>query len=827
MERKKRFLPAMAAPIAFSLLIALFATAVAANAMTVWTDHATVKIRPKSPPKTDQVAANLKGARNEFESFQLMVTAESGNLSGVDVRVSDLNDGRGNTIPAGGMMIYKEAFINVTTPSTLQGGTGEWPDALIPKKDEYAGEVRNAFPFSVASGRNQPVWIEVYIPPTAAAGVYTGSATVTATGQNPLVVPIRLTVWDFALPSVSTLKSAYSIDHRLLTIGHGLSSDTSVELSQMYAKANLLHRISDNYLLAPQTLGGTRDGKVNWGPFDAAFGPFLDGTVSLPGGKLPGNKLTSIQTRDFNYRGNVPFLRDYAQHFKEKGWFDRLFQYTFDEPKSAADWATIQRRADALHQADPELRSAVTTSVQNAAKEGVADVIDLFVPTIRFMDNKPNGREPGGEVPGGAETVGNQRSKYGPEVWWYQACGSHGCGIVGGGVFDQEGYHMDWPSFMIDLPAMFSRIMQWMSFKYNVQGELYYDMVYAFGEGDPWTKQFFFGGNGDGTLYYPGKPSKIGGKTDIPIESIRLKLLREGMEDYEYLNLLKGIGEGTFAEAQLARMVTNTYTWNREPLDLYDAREKMAERIAGARPGAGGGDSGLEAPPGGGPEPGNTRPKAAAAINIDAADPWLFHFDGSASSDDEGTIASYDWGFGDGDAASGSQVTHRYDTAGSYNVTLTVRDAAGVSESISVAISVTGEPGAPVAQWYAESVASGALHYTFDGSRSIGGDGSLTSFEWDLGDQTAKSGAKVAHQYEKPGTYQVKLTVRNDKKKSATAVYSLKVGAPRGSSGGGGGGCALNRNVGPTDFRQAVPLLLVLFLPFWRPTRRRTKRKIR
>ena len=824
MEQKKRFSSAIAAKIIFPVLVALFTTAAAANAMTVWTDHATVKIRPNTPPKTDQTSASLKGARNEFEPFQLVVTADSGALSGVDVTVSDLTDDHGDTIPAGNIMIYKEAYIKVTTPSTIQGGTGEWPDALIPKKDEYVGEVRNAFPASVGAGRNQPVWIEVYIPPTAAAGVYAGSATVTATGQNPVIVPIQLTVWDFTLPSTSTLKSAYSIDHRLLTIGHGLSGATSLELSQLYVKANLLHRISDNYLLGPENMGGLTNGKVNWEPFDTAFGPFLDGTVSLPGGKLPGSKLTTVQLRDYSHKEDIPYLRDYAQHFKAKGWFDRLFQYTLDEPNSPTEWAKIKRWATALHQADPDLKSLVTTSIQRATKAGAAGVIDLFVPTIRFMDNKPNENGLGGEVPGGADTVGNQRSKYGPEVWWYQACGSHGCGIVGGGPDDPQGYHLDWPAYMIDLPAMFSRIMQWQSFKYNVQGELYYDMVYAFGSGDPWVTQYYFGGNGDGTLYYPGKPSKIGGTTHIPIESIRLKLLREGMEDYEYLNLLKNLGEGAFADEQVARMVTNTYTWNREPLDLYDAREKMAERITRTIPGAGGGASvGVD------PGPGNTRPNAVAAINIDPQDPWLFAFDGTASSDAGGAIASYDWNFGDGAAASGPQTTHRYATARSYTVTLTVRGAAGVSETASVAISVTGEHGAPVAQWHAESAASSALSYTFDGSKSLGGDGSLTTYEWDLGDQTFKTGPKVDHQYSKPGVYQVKLTVRNDKQKSATAIYSLKVGSVghTAGSGGGGGGCSLGRDAGPTDFRQAIPLLLILSSPFWGPTWRKIRKRSR
>ena len=42
------------------------------------------------------------------------------------------------------------------------------------------------------------------------------------------------------------------------------------------------------------------------------------------------------------------------------------------------------------------------------------------------------------------------------------------------------------------------------------------------------------GGNGDGNLLYPGTPDRIGGQSFIPIASVRLKQLRDGMEDNEY-----------------------------------------------------------------------------------------------------------------------------------------------------------------------------------------------------------------------------------------------------------------------------------------------------
>jgi len=589
-ERKSIFAPKSRTTVIILLL--LLWSAQAAHAMTVWTEHATSKIRQTialTAPKRNQTTAVLKAAKNEFEAFQLIVSADAAALSGVNVSVSDLRDGRGNIIPGQSIMIYKEAYINITTVSTIQGKTGPWPDALIPKKDEYAGEVRNAFPFSVALNTNQPVWIEIYVPATAAAGLYSGSATVTATGQTPVIVPIELTVWNFTLPSTSTLKSAHSIDYHLVPVGHGLGtyvappSPAHLRLVKLYAKANLLHRLTTDYLPAPQAMGGTlSNGNINWSAFDTTFAPVINGTEPLPGGKLPGAKATSYRMSVHSHETDLPFLRDIAAHAKAKGWFDRIFQYTLDEPKPTepAHWTTIRTRANALHHADPEFRSLVTTSIQNATTNNVAGLIDLYVPTIRFMDNKPYGREPGGEVPGGEGTVGNQRSKYPQETWWYQACGSHGCGIVGGGEFDSEGYHLDWPAYMIDLPALFSRIMEWQAFKYNIQGELYYDMVYAYGQRDPWVSQYDFAGNGDGTLYYPGRPSKIGGTTHIPIESIRLKLLREGMEDYEYLNLLKILGEGDYATEQMNRVVTNTYTWTKDPLLLYDAREKMGIRIA-------------------------------------------------------------------------------------------------------------------------------------------------------------------------------------------------------------------------------------------------------
>lgn len=56
------------------------------------------------------------------------------------------------------------------------------------------------------------------------------------------------------------------------------------------------------------------------------------------------------------------------------------------------------------------------------------------------------------------------------------------------------------------------------------------------------------------------------------------------------------------------------------------------------------------------------------------------HFNGSGSTDTDGTIIEYIWDFDDGSGASGEITEHFYQTEGSYNVTLTVIDDDGASD---------------------------------------------------------------------------------------------------------------------------------------------------
>lgn len=83
---------------------------------------------------------------------------------------------------------------------------------------------------------------------------------------------------------------------------------------------------------------------------------------------------------------------------------------------------------------------------------------------------------------------------------------------------------------------------------------------------------------------------------------------------------------------------------------------------------------------------GNTQPIASltSSCNDLACD-----FDGSSSSDSDGSIVSYDWDFGDGSTATGVAPNHTYAAAGDFTVTLTVTDNEGATDIASSLVSVT------------------------------------------------------------------------------------------------------------------------------------------
>jgi PKD repeat protein len=90
--------------------------------------------------------------------------------------------------------------------------------------------------------------------------------------------------------------------------------------------------------------------------------------------------------------------------------------------------------------------------------------------------------------------------------------------------------------------------------------------------------------------------------------------------------------------------------------------------------------------------PGNLIPVAKAGGPYSGTAGHLVSFDGRASRDPDGTIASYVWDFGDGTPpASGATFVHTYATAGSFTATLTVTDNSGATATGTATVTIAAE----------------------------------------------------------------------------------------------------------------------------------------
>ena len=157
--------------------------------------------------------------------------------------------------------------------------------------------------------------------------------------------------------------------------------------------------------------------------------------------------------------------------------------------------------------------------------------------------------------------------------------------------------------------------------------------------------------------------------------------------------------------------------------------------------------------------------------------PLLVSFDGSDSTDSDGTLVSYEWDFGDGSpVATGAQVSREYAAPGTFSATLTVTDSGGLTDTAQVAIEVVANQ-APVAVASADP-SSGAAPLTvdFDGTGSLDADGTIVSYAWDFGDGSpVATGAQVSHEYLTAGPFTATLTVTDDLGATDSATVAITV----------------------------------------------------
>jgi hypothetical protein len=524
-----------------------------------------VTLRPDQPISASEGSpdARLIAARNEFESFQVAVQAGDSPLRRLQLDVSEVTGPGGSVIPDDHATIYREAAYDASQSSDGEGGTGPWFDPLIPETDYFFGENRNAFPVDLAPRDRVVALVDMLVPAASPPGEYTGTVSVRE-GSNVLAtVPLLITVLDLELPSTTTLRSAFPIHSYQVCIAHTGETRCDAEdpeeewrLAQLYARAGLENRISVATPL-PGVFGDSGAQQAPVAPkdrsrFEEFILPLIAGDDSNV--RLSGAALTSLiayasctETADPNH-GNV-CLADWMQLSEELGFSKLMLLYVCDEPfVDSAVWSDCDSTAADAREIWPGVARLITTSIDDAAvNDGLADV-DVLAPVINFLSDKPD-----------SDYEGNQRKAYDAflastddpsggfrnELWTYTSCLSYSCDS------DEDDYWDGWPGYAIDAPGAQARALGALAWLYDVEGELYYNVGTSLE--DAWTDSYEFGGNGDGNLFYPGLPAggegipAIGGESDIPIESLRLKRIRDGREDYEYLRALESEGRGELA----------------------------------------------------------------------------------------------------------------------------------------------------------------------------------------------------------------------------------------------------------------------------------------
>ncbi|MFQ6035788.1 MAG: glycoside hydrolase domain-containing protein [Sedimentisphaerales bacterium] len=536
----------------------------------------------------------LKSAKNEVESFQVVVAALTENIKVIKAQMSDLVDKNGSKIGKENIKLFRAEYVRLRRPTPrAELPPGLYTDPLVPfinpvtgkpiepkrqfRKIERWGEPRTvvgyemyAVPFEVFKGQNQPIWIDVYVPKNVPADVYKGKFKVTVAGNISGEIPVTLTVWDFTLGDGPTHRNHFG-NFRNITHYFDVKRDSErfKKIEMRYCRAMAEHRINppiprhllpevnnDGSLnIIPQRHKALREfiNKFHVTDFEIPRAPF----ASLPRSTLRSDyKHISPANREKAKR----YYRQFYNYLKQNGWHKRAYLYMLDEPNLKENYEQVLVLGQLVHEAVPQLRCLVVeqTYPQDPSWPDIDPAVDIWCPLWSFIDRKSI----------------DEKIAHGDEVWSYTA-------LVQRAPKNHPQYQrvkdFDPPYWHIDRPLTVYRVPTWINYQYNITGLLYWSTVTKVIE-PWWNPAFSHSGrhfNGGGFLFYPGVPCGIDG----PVSSMRLKNLRDGMEDYEYFAILEKLA-GKEAVKKIVNMIApNWWNFSKNPDEFLAAREKIAEQI--------------------------------------------------------------------------------------------------------------------------------------------------------------------------------------------------------------------------------------------------------
>lgn len=520
----------------------------------------------------DGKRSSLYGARGEYVSFQLVLTNNTGKtLKGIRINMPAFknNDSQFPVKPE----LFLEWSVQVKTPSTgypkASLGTGWYPDALIPFSyiQDDSAEVKRRWTYPlwlpdfnnrIENQKSLIVWIDQYIPfkqEEAKPGIYSTKISVTIDGLTQ-EIPVDLTVWNFALPNENKLKACLQHEGFLSS----MTEEQELAVYQLF-KRNRIALLDPTY--DPELQISKKEGiNLNWKVFDDRLNKYFSGKAftteyGYESGPGYGEPIETFV---------LPF-DVYGKH-DTKGWPDVGKPEVERNPENKAIYIDcITKVRDHLKSLiDPE-KTDITVYL-NGLDESYfpeawsrmvyyGDIFRAHYPEAYFRIDGGYSEEAMQMVKNSINSWASHTIEYDyGTIRKYQEMGIR-VWLYGPMLYESKVNSWVGSSTFIDLPLLNDRAISWSSWKYKnyswiswgagagwINGwydpESWKDASKAQSEEDA---EFTFKKlNGNALLVYsPGVVPNVNG----PCPSIRLKTMRDGVQEYEYMRLVSEIDENS------------------------------------------------------------------------------------------------------------------------------------------------------------------------------------------------------------------------------------------------------------------------------------------
>jgi hypothetical protein len=387
------------------------------------------------------------------------------------------------------------------------------PDALLP----WDGSARQT------ERPNQPLYLQVLVPPDARPGGYSATVVVTTDGK-PVAIRISIRVFDVRLPAPSAVQG------NLLTSFHVVPESYVSKVDQLYHLGSNASRSATNAKLF-SFLAAYRISPAGWGfgeprspsgystsPrwwLDSAGNMVRQSPASFATLRIPisnqrasvGNRVAGISP--FELDAWCDYLRSVHGFWDAHGWLGGhlSYLYTLDEP-GLDGMRLVAQQAATAHRCWAGSNMLVTgnpTARNRFLWDGKAgDDADIWAVLSRRYYGQYG--DPRGKLAPIA-----QARKAGKMIW----------SVTYTGVGGTPGYTAAEP---LSDPRMF---LLWNALE-GIQGTLYAQGLVSYTAGNPLD---VVGANGESVLVYPG--------ADAPVASARLEQIRDGIEDWDVLDVVR------------------------------------------------------------------------------------------------------------------------------------------------------------------------------------------------------------------------------------------------------------------------------------------------